>query len=266
MKSSGPRWFWNASALVVLPCLIACTPEVVESELPGNGTAEIGNATQPQLSLEPKAVDVPSVETQNGESEKTAGNEVEVIVASEPTTKLATFGGGCFWCVESVFDHLEGVVMAESGYEGGTLVDPWYDAVCSGSTGHAEAVRVHYDPQKISFPELLEVFWKTHDPTTLNSQGNDFGTQYRSAIFYHDDEQKELAKAYMKKIDESGAFNGPLVTEISPTTKFYVAEEYHQDYFAKKPNDPYCNAVLVPKLDKLKKVFADKLKSDKKLD
>jgi len=262
MKASGPFWLWNASAIAIaLPCLFACTPDAVDNEIPGNGI--VANSTQQELTLEPALLpnETPVVKENNDPTE--TGNGEEIVVTSEPQTKIATFGGGCFWCVESVFDYLDGVVKAESGYEGGAIKDPSYDMVCSGATGHAEVVRVHYDPEKITFPELLEVFWKTHDPTTLNQQGNDFGTQYRSVIFYHDQKQKDLSEKYMKKIDESGAFNRPLVTEVSPTTTFYTAEEYHQDYFAKKPNDPYCNAVLVPKLYKLKEAFADKLKKPK---
>jgi peptide-methionine (S)-S-oxide reductase len=148
-----------------------------------------------------------------------------------------------------------------SGYSGGTTKNPTYEQVCSGNTGHAEVIQIKYDPALIAFPELLEVFWQTHDPTTKNRQGNDTGTQYRSAIFYHNDEQRRLAEEYKKKVDASGAFRAPIVTEITPFTEFYPAEDYHQNYFATNPRQPYCAAVIPPKLDKLKKVFADKLKS-----
>ena len=173
----------------------------------------------------------------------------------------ATFGGGCFWCTEAVFLKLKGVQSVVSGYSGGSVKNPSYEEVCTGTTGHAEAIQVTFDPALIKYDELLEVFWKTHDPTTLNRQGNDVGTQYRSAIFYHNDEQKRLAEHYKQKLDASGLFPAPIVTEIVPFTQFYRAEEYHQDFFARNPYQPYCNAVIPAKLDKLKKLFSDKLKS-----
>ncbi len=174
--------------------------------------------------------------------------------------KTATFGEGCFWCTEAVFQRLKGVVKVESGYSGGDTIDPTYNEVCSGTTGHAEVTQITYDPEVISFEELLEVFWKTHDPTTLNRQGADRGTQYRSVIFYHDDEQKKLAEEYKEELDKSGAFNDPIVTEISKFGKFYKAEDYHQDYYNNNPNQGYCQYVIVPKLEKFEKVFKDKLK------
>ena len=175
-------------------------------------------------------------------------------------TDTATFGAGCFWCVEAVFQNLEGVVSVESGYEGGKISKPTYKEVCSGLTGHAEVLKVVYDPKIISFKDLLEVFWQTHDPTTLNRQGNDSGTQYRSVIFYHTEEQKALAEKYKAELDSSGAFSKPIVTEISPKSIFYKAEDYHQNYFNLNGSEPYCSYVIQPKVDKLKKVFGHKLK------
>ena len=176
--------------------------------------------------------------------------------------KEATFGAGCFWCVEAVFLELEGVEHVESGYTGGRVANPTYEAVCAGVTGHAEVCRIVYAPEKITFTELLEVFWKTHDPTTLNRQGADEGTQYRSAVFYHDNEQKELAEKYKAKLDESGAFDKPMVTEITALGPYYKAEDYHQNYFKLNPGNRYCQAVIPAKLAKLRAVFADKVKKD----
>lgn len=176
------------------------------------------------------------------------------------STDVATFGAGCFWCVEAIFQNLNGVKSVVSGYSGGTIKNPAYKEVCTGRTGHAEVVQVTYDPSKISYDELLEVFWQTHDPTTLNRQGADMGTQYRSVVFYHNDKQKELAEGYKKKLNESGAFDKPVVTEISPFTAFYKAEDAHQDYYNQNQDQPYCTFVIQPKLEKFKKVFKDKLK------
>ena len=180
---------------------------------------------------------------------------------SEIATELATFGAGCFWCVEAVFLELDGVMSVESGYSGGTLPNPTYDQICTGTTGHAEVCRIRYDPTKTTYDELLEVFWKTHDPTTLNRQGNDVGTQYRSAVFFHNKRQKELAEKYKAELDASGAFSNPLVTEIVPTTKFFPAEQYHQNYYRQNPGQGYCRAVIGPKLEKFRKVFKDRLKT-----
>lgn len=177
---------------------------------------------------------------------------------------IATFGGGCFWCVEAVFQRLRGVEKVVSGYAGGQTENPTYKQVCEGDTGHAEVCQVTYDPSVVEFKEILEVFWKTHDPTTLNRQGNDIGTQYRSVIFYHDDQQKAVAEEYKHKLDESGIFKDPIVTEIVPLTKFYPAELYHQNYFNLNPRQPYCQAVVQSKVDKFKKIFGDKMKSEEK--
>ncbi|MCB9169476.1 MAG: peptide-methionine (S)-S-oxide reductase MsrA [Flavobacteriales bacterium] len=172
----------------------------------------------------------------------------------------ATFGAGCFWCVEAIFSELKGVRSVTSGFSGGTVADPSYEEVCTGSTGHAEVAQIVYDPDTIGFDELLEVFWQTHDPTTLNRQGADEGTQYRSAIFYHNERQRQLAEHYKAKLDSIGAFEAPIVTEITPFKTFYPAEGYHQDYYALNGNKPYCTLVIRPKVEKFRKVFHDKLK------
>lgn len=172
----------------------------------------------------------------------------------------ATFGAGCFWCVEAVFQDLKGVASATSGYSGGKIANPTYREVSSGLTGHAEVIQLVYDSSVISFDELLEVFWQTHDPTTLNRQGADVGTQYRSAIFYHNEHQKERAEYFRKKLNEENAFGSPVVTEITAFTAFYKAEEYHQEYYNNNSSQPYCRMVIQPKLDKVKKIFGDKLK------
>ena len=176
-------------------------------------------------------------------------------------TETATFGTGCFWCTEAVFQELKGVYKVTSGYSGGTAKNPSYEEVCSGTTGHAECLQIVFDPKVISFKELLEVFWEAHDPTTLNRQGNDVGTQYRSVIFYHNPEQKKLAEEYKAKLDKSGAYNNPIVTEITPFTNFYAAEDYHQDYYRLHGSQPYCAFVIRPKVEKFEKVFKDKLKT-----
>jgi len=174
----------------------------------------------------------------------------------------ATLGAGCFWCVEAVFQQLEGVSAVESGYTGGAVPNPTYEQVCQGNTGHAEVCRITYDPSKISFDELLEVFWQTHDPTTRNRQGADVGTQYRSAVFYHNDDQRRLAEKYRQALDESGAWDDPIVTEISPLKEYYKAEDYHQNYYNQNPFQGYCRMVIQPKLAKFRKAFADKMKKE----
>ena len=174
----------------------------------------------------------------------------------------ATFGAGCFWCIEAIFQRLEGVDTVISGYTGGQTQDPTYKEICTGTTGHAEVAQVTYNPEVISFDELLEVFWATHDPTTLNRQGNDVGTQYRSGVFYHDEEQKEKAEFYLKRLTEEKVFDKPIVTEIVPLEKFYVAENYHQNYYNNNKSQGYCSFVISPKVDKLKKVFPTKLKKE----
>lgn len=174
--------------------------------------------------------------------------------------KEATIGAGCFWCVEACFLDLDGVISVSSGYSGGHLENPTYKQVCEGTTGHAEVARIVYDDEVLSFDEILEVFWFVHDPTQLNRQGNDIGTQYRSVVFYHDEIQKELAQKYKQKLETEGVWNDPIVTEISPLVNFYAAEDYHTNYFALHPDEPYCSAVVRPKVEKFKKVFAQRLK------
>jgi peptide-methionine (S)-S-oxide reductase len=185
----------------------------------------------------------------------------EPPVADDSVTELATFGAGCFWCVEAVFQQLDGVISVASGYSGGKVLNPTYQQVCSGTTGHAEVCQIRFDPQRISYDELLEVFWRTHDPTTLNRQGNDVGTQYRSVIFYHTDQQRDQAAKRKKELNEAGVWDDPIVTEISPSTTFYKAEAYHQNYFRANPGQGYCQFVIRPKVEKFRKVFKDKLKS-----
>jgi peptide-methionine (S)-S-oxide reductase len=185
----------------------------------------------------------------------------EEIIPAGVRTDTATFGTGCFWCTEAVFQELKGVLKVTSGYSGGTVKNPSYEDVCSGTTGHAECLQIIYDPKVISFDELLEVFWEAHDPTTLNRQGNDVGTQYRSVIFYHDAEQKKKSEDYKAKLDKSGAYSNPIVTEITPFSQFYAAENYHQDYYRLHGSQPYCSFVIRPKVEKFEKVFKNKLKT-----
>jgi len=183
-------------------------------------------------------------------------------VESKSKYEKATFGSGCFWCTEAVFERLEGVQSAISGYSGGKYENPTYREVTTGLSGHAEVVQITYDPDVLSYEMLLKVLWKTHDPTTLNRQGADVGTQYRSVIFYHNNAQKELAEKYKKKLDESGAYDDPIVTEIMAFSAFYKAEEYHQEYYELNRSQPYCQYVIAPKIDKLEVVFGDLLKKD----
>jgi peptide-methionine (S)-S-oxide reductase len=183
---------------------------------------------------------------------------------SNETREVAVFGGGCFWCTEAVFDELKGVSSVISGYTGGATKNPTYEQVCSGSTGHAEAIQVEFDPSQISFRDLMTVFFATHDPTTLNRQGNDVGTQYRSAIFYADAEQKREAETFIKELNDTKAFGKPLVTMVEPLGEFYEAEDYHQKYYANNPYQPYCQYMIPPKLNKLHKQFSELLKSHRK--
>lgn len=197
------------------------------------------------------------------------GLALTALAADEPTkeagkpmaTKLATFGGGCFWCTEAVFNELAGVEKVESGYSGGHVPDPTYEQVSSGDTGHAEVIQISYDPSKVSYEKLLEVFFKTHDPTTLNRQGADKGTQYRSVIFSHDEDQKKVAEAVRAKLDASGAYDNKIVTQVAKYDAFYKAEEGHQSYYARNPRYGYCTAVIQPKLEKFRKVFEKDLKA-----
>jgi peptide-methionine (S)-S-oxide reductase len=174
--------------------------------------------------------------------------------------ETATLAGGCFWCLEAVFDELKGVGSVESGYAGGHVQNPTYKAVCSGNTGHAEVVQVKFDPAVLSYRDLLNVFFAIHDPTTLNRQGADTGTQYRSAIFYHSPEQKETAETLIKELNEQKIWDHPIVSQVAPLSNYYVAEDYHQEYFANNPNQPYCQAVVAPKVSKFRKHFLEMLK------
>ena len=182
--------------------------------------------------------------------------------SDENAERIATLGGGCFWCVEAVFQRLAGVNSVESGYAGGTVPNPTYKQVCTGTTGHAEVIQIRFDPTQISFDELLEVFWKTHDPTTPNRQGADVGTQYRSVIFHHDADQKAVAERMKQALNDNDVFGAPVVTEIVPFDQYYKAEDYHQNFYNGNPNQPYCNAVIPPKLEKLREAFGDKLKQE----
>ena len=183
-------------------------------------------------------------------------------MAEDTNIERATFGTGCFWCTEAIFQQLNGVNNVVSGYAGGHVENPTYEAVCNKTTGHAECLQIEYDKTKITFDELLEVFWSSHDPTTLNRQGNDVGPQYRSAIFYHNDDQKEKAEKYKDQLNSSGVFKDPIVTEISPFTIFYPAEKDHQNYFNDNGSQPYCSYVIRPKVEKFRKSFKEKLKSN----
>lgn len=175
-------------------------------------------------------------------------------------TDTATFGTGCFWCTEAIFQELKGVLQVTSGYTGGHIPNPTYEEVCSGTTGHAECLQIIYDPTIVSFDQMLHVFWESHDPTTLNRQGNDIGTQYRSAIFYHNEEQREKAAHYKAELDKNKAYDNPIVTEITAFEVFYPAEDYHQDYYNNHSSQPYCYLVIRPKVEKFEKAFKEQLK------
>ena len=190
-----------------------------------------------------------------------SGHAAEIEKKSDSgKTMKATFAGGCFWCTEAVYQEIAGVGKVTSGYIGGSVPNPTYKDVCTGLTGHAEAVEIEYDPDVVPFEKLLEVFFATHDPTTLNRQGPDFGTQYRSGIFYHNDEQKETAQKVIVKLNAAKVFPGRIVTEVTQASTFYPAEDYHQDYFSNNPSQPYCQAYAAPKVQKVKKVFKELIK------
>ncbi len=196
-------------------------------------------------------------------SGQTTSKETTVESTSPPAAAVATFGGGCFWCTEALFQQVRGVKSVVSGFMGGDVDNPTYRQVCTGTTGHAEVIQITYDPRVVAFEKLLEIHWKTHDPTTLNRQGADIGTQYRSAIFYHTDEQRKAAERLKSKLDQSGAYSAPIVTEIVAAKEFYAADDYHQNYFARNGDNRYCEAVIQPKVDKFRKVFADVLDKSK---
>lgn len=184
----------------------------------------------------------------------------EPIKMENQDLEIATFAGGCFWCTEAVFSELEGVKSVVSGYIGGKTINPTYKEICNGDTGHAEAIQITFDPKKISFGELLEIFFATHNPTTLNQQGNDIGTQYRSEIFYHNEVQKELSEGYITLLNKENTYGKPVVTAVSKAPKFYEAEEYHQGYYNQNKDQSYCTYVITPKIEKLKKLYKSKLK------
>ncbi len=190
--------------------------------------------------------------------------DADMTTIQQSNTDTATFGGGCFWCTEAIYQELKGVLSVSSGYSGGQVKNPTYKEVCSGLTGHAECVQIIYNPAEITYESLLEVFFKTHDPTTLNRQGNDAGTQYRSVIFFHSLNQEQTAKMIIKELTESKAWANPIVTEVSAFTKYYQAEDYHQNYFSENGSQPYCAAIIQPKMEKFRKVFKEKLKDSEK--
>ncbi len=198
----------------------------------------------------------------NNITDVAAANQTKSTV-TEVKTDTATLGAGCFWCVEAVFQQLDGVLKVSSGYTGGHVPNPTYEQVCTKTTGHVEVCQVVFDPQKITYDELLEVFWKTHDPTTPDQQGNDRGPQYRSAIFYHNSEQREKAEGYKASLEQSGAYSAKIVTSVEPLETFYIAENYHQNYFNSNPDQMYCRYVIQPKMEKFERVFKDKLKKSK---
>lgn len=224
--------FFSAIALVVGLLTVGCSNPLVNN--PQSGT-----------------------QTQDPDTSSATKGEAENM-----NLKTATFAGGCFWCTEAVFLAVDGVESVLPGYMGGQTDNPTYEQICTGTTGHAEIIQIKYDSEKVAFEDLLFIFFKTHDPTTLNRQGNDVGTQYRSAVFYHDDEQKESATAIKKKIDDAKYYDDPIVTEVTEAAKFYPAEDYHVNYFNNNPNSGYCRAVIPRKIGKLKELFGDKLKSD----
>jgi peptide-methionine (S)-S-oxide reductase len=187
-------------------------------------------------------------------------NPVQLKISGSKREEVATLGGGCFWCMEAVFNEIKGVVKVESGYSGGDLEYPSYEQVSSGTTGHAEVVQVTFDPDVISFKEILDIFFATHDPTTPNRQGNDVGTQYRSIILYHNEEQKSIAGQVIQKLESEKTYSATIVTQIEPFKTFYAAEEYHRDYFKRHPEQPYCRIVISPKIKKLQKYYVEKLK------
>lgn len=183
------------------------------------------------------------------------------MVNTKGNSEIATLGGGCFWCLEAVFEQLRGVEKVVSGYSGGTVVNPSYQQVSTGTTGHAEVVQVTFDPQMITFKEILEVFFTIHDPTTLNRQGADVGPQYRSAIFYHSEEQKAVAEQVIQELEVAEVWDAPIVTEVTPTAVFYRAEDYHQEYFRRNPGQAYCQVVIAPKVAKFRRRYMEKLRA-----
>lgn len=199
---------------------------------------------------------------QESKNENEIKNKKNMSEVQNKNLTTATFASGCFWCTEAIFERVKGVYSIESGYTGGTIENPSYQQVSNGNTNHAEAIQLMFDSTEITYDELLEIFWKTHDPTTLNKQGADTGTQYRSVVFYHNEEQKRKAEFYKNELNKAGLWKDPIVTEIVPFNKFYKAEDYHQDYYENNPNQGYCAYVITPKVEKFEKIFKSKLKKD----
>lgn len=247
------------SIAIICTCLVASSVagyavfSASKANVAVNSSADFPTLNKNEVSALKAPADEPADES--GKSEDQAKKE-------EKKLETATFASGCFWCTEAFFQRLKGVESVQSGYIGGTTKNPTYEQVCSGKTGHAEAIQIKFDPATIAYEELLEVFWRTHDPTTLNRQGADSGTQYRSGVFYHDEEQKKLAEHYKQKLDDAKAFDAPIVTEITKASEFYPAEDYHQKYFNLNPRQGYCQIVIAPKIEKFKKVFKEKLKDE----
>lgn len=243
-------------AMITVVIGVLATSGCSGKRVDGQQTTE-ANATRPS-DPSPSALR-PSTQSPQEQEKSAVSTEPN---SPQPRYETATFGAGCFWCVEAVFQEVRGVKSVVSGYMGGSVKNPTYEQVCTGLTGHAEVTQIQFDPSEVSFKELLEVFWKTHDPTTLNRQGADSGTQYRSAVFYHNAQQKEVAAEYKRKLDESGAFSAPIVTEIAGASEFYAAEDYHQNYYRDNPDQRYCAYVIQPKMEKFRSVFRDKLTSE----
>lgn len=239
-----------AVCLLVFPGCSSSAPDG-ESLVPPAVAASVEEAGAPAEAAEvPVAAAASAEDAADGAQESSTG------------LQTVTLGAGCFWCVEAVFEQIEGVTAVRSGYSGGEVENPTYKEVCTGTTGHAEVVQLDYDPAVTSFEEVLKVFFASHDPTTLNRQGADVGTQYRSAIFYHTEEQKKIAEQVIAELNRSGTYSSKIVTEVTPFRKFFEAEDYHQDYFELNGRAPYCRFVIVPKLEKVRKTFAGKLKPD----
>ena len=244
----------NGHTVVLFICLMGLTGFGCDARQAMSESAE----STSEESSEPKSdladgTDSQANETVQGQQQDTESGQ-QNVKAIESKEELATFGAGCFWCVEAVLERIEGVNDVTSGYMGGSVVNPTYQEVCAGTTGHAEVVQVHFDPTKLSYEKLLDYFWRLHDPTTLNRQGADVGTQYRSAIYFHSDDQQTIAEASKHKWDESGGFADKIVTEITAAGVYYLAEEYHQDYYRRNPDQGYCRVVIRPKLEKFDKL------------
>jgi methionine-S-sulfoxide reductase len=245
----------------VLAIVIACCFSAGCS----SSTPESGSTAPPVAAVPVEdAGEEASVETPDSAAADSPAQPADDGPTTPDGPQTATLGAGCFWCVEAVFEQIEGVTDVRSGYSGGLIPNPSYEAVCTGTTGHAEVIQLEYDPTVTTFEEVLQVFFTSHDPTTLNKQGPDEGTQYRSAIFYHSDEQKEIAEKVIAELNDAKAFPGPIVTEVTQFEKFYEAEEKHQDFFELNSRQGYCQFMIAPKVEKVKKIFAEKLKAEAK--